>query len=69
MLKPKTKQRKTLVSSFNKHNQKNKFQHLFIGPQIKHQKDMVHLSQKPSFNRGNQNVPKCNPPTTIPRTI
>jgi hypothetical protein len=69
MLKPKTKQIKTLVSSFNKHNQINKFQHLFVGPQIKHQKNMVHLSQKPSFNRGNQNVPKCNPFTTIPGTI
>jgi hypothetical protein len=30
---------------------------------------MVHLSQKPSFNRGNQIAPKCNPPTTIPGTI
>jgi len=30
---------------------------------------MVYLSQKPSFNRGNQNAPKCNPPTLILGTI
>ncbi len=30
---------------------------------------MVHLSQKPSFNRGNQNTPKYNPPTAIAGTI
>jgi hypothetical protein len=46
-----------------------KFQGLFVGPQIKHQKYMVHLSQKPTFNRGNQNAPKCNPPTIILGTI
>jgi hypothetical protein len=26
---------------------------------------MVHLSKRPSFNKGNQNVPNCNPPRVI----
>jgi len=30
---------------------------------------MGHLSQKPSFNIGNQNAPNCNPPTVILGTI
>jgi hypothetical protein len=30
---------------------------------------MMYLSQKPSCNRGNQNAPKCNPPTLILGTI
>ncbi len=69
MVKPKpNKERHEFQVSRDKTNKK-KFQGLFVRPQIKHQKNMVHLSQKPSFNRGNQNAPKCNPPSVILGTI